>query len=255
VWDVDRTWEAGWLAGILDGEGCLTFASRKEGGARLSIGQVAGITADRIDAALKERVGAVGRHTRPAGSYSSGRHAGLAQAQRRWQVDGRADILKLLGSVRPARLLVDSGEAWDGFALRGKARRGATVTAVEAAGTGMVASLSTSTETYIAGGFASHNTAQKEAVREQTTASELAIGKSETAIKEQLHQLTATFATANNAQSENLSDLKDRIGAIESERRTIARTDDKTSTNQWALAGMAVLVLAVLVNIALNWPK
>jgi len=98
-------------------------------------------------------------------------------------------------------------------------------------------------------------TAQKEAVREQTTASELAIGKSETAIKEQLHQLTATFATANNAQSENLSDLKDRIGAIESERRTTSLHDNKTSTNQWALAGMVVLVAAVLVNIALNWPK
>lgn len=95
-------------------------------------------------------------------------------------------------------------------------------------------------------------TAQKEAVREQTTASELAIGKSETAIKEQLHQLTATFATANSAQSDNLSDLKDRVGTIESERRTMERSTEKSSTNQWALAALALAAFAMLASGAIG---
>lgn len=162
VWEVDRSWEAGWLAGILDGEGCLTFRSHKDGIARLGIGQVAGTTADAIDAALKSRVGTIGRHTRPAQPYASGGYSGNAQAQRRWQVDRRADILQLLGSVRPKRLLEDSDQVWEGFLIRNKAPgRTAMVTSIESAGTGMVASLSTSTGTYIGGGLGCHNTAQK----------------------------------------------------------------------------------------------
>ena len=51
--------------------------------------------------------------------------------------------------------------------------------------------------------------AAKEAVKEQTTASEKSITKSETATAEQLRQLTATFTTALNGISEIIADLKE----------------------------------------------
>lgn len=62
-------------------------------------------------------------------------------------------------------------------------------------------------------------TAQKEAVREQTAASERAIAKSEAATTKQIEQLTITFTTAIKGVTDLLSDTKDRVGKIESVRQ------------------------------------
>lgn len=61
-------------------------------------------------------------------------------------------------------------------------------------------------------------TAQKEAVKEQTTASERAIAKSEMATTKQLDQLGATFATAITGVSASVADVKERVGRVESMR-------------------------------------
>jgi uncharacterized LabA/DUF88 family protein len=58
--------------------------------------------------------------------------------------------------------------------------------------------------------------AQKEAVKEQTTASERAIAKSEAATTKQLEQLNATFTTAINGVAASLQDCKDRVAKLES---------------------------------------
>jgi hypothetical protein len=60
--------------------------------------------------------------------------------------------------------------------------------------------------------------AAKEAVKEQTTASDRAITKSETATSEQLKQMNVTFTTAVQGISGPISDLKDRVTALESVR-------------------------------------
>jgi VIT1/CCC1 family predicted Fe2+/Mn2+ transporter len=59
-------------------------------------------------------------------------------------------------------------------------------------------------------------TAQKEAVKEQTIASERAIAKSEASTAKQIEQLGATFSTAISGVTDVLQDLKDRITRIES---------------------------------------
>jgi len=58
-------------------------------------------------------------------------------------------------------------------------------------------------------------TAQKEAVREQTLASEKAIQKSETSTTKQLEQITVTFGTALSGLTTQLDDVKARVVTIE----------------------------------------
>jgi hypothetical protein len=60
--------------------------------------------------------------------------------------------------------------------------------------------------------------AQKEAVREQTQASERAIEKSENSFASQLAQLSTTFQTAITAVTTTLNDTKERVSRVESIR-------------------------------------
>ena len=59
-------------------------------------------------------------------------------------------------------------------------------------------------------------TAQKEAVKEQTTASERAIAKSENATSKQLEALDSTFSAALKGVIDLLNDTKDRVSKVES---------------------------------------
>lgn len=61
-------------------------------------------------------------------------------------------------------------------------------------------------------------TAQKEAVKEQTTAFGLATAKSEASMTEQLKQLNATFTAAIKGVTDLLNDTKDRISKMEAMR-------------------------------------
>ncbi len=61
-------------------------------------------------------------------------------------------------------------------------------------------------------------TAQKEAVREQTTASERAIAKSEAATARQLEQMGSTFQVAIEGLRRDHQDLKERTVAIEQQK-------------------------------------
>jgi len=197
-WEVDRSYEAGWLAGILDGEGCLTFKSRRNGGGKVSIGQVAGVTADAIDLALKEHDLTVVAHVRSA--------RGRAQAQRRWEINGRADVLRLLGTVRPMRLMAQADRVWEGFAIRGQHRL-VSITSVEDGGRGSIARLSTSTHTYIGDGFAMHNS-------EQNKSNTLAISKSEAATAETINKLEQLV-------SANIQGLNDKVDDIKATASTL----------------------------------
>lgn len=148
VWEVDRSYEAGWLAGIMDGEGCLNFSSSPSGNAKLTIVQGDGPTGDAIREALTPRVGFTVQARKPVARR---------KPESNYVVGAKAGILKLLGSVRPARLMVNADQVWEGRFIGG-VNRATVVTSVENAGMGTIASLSTSTNTYIAAGFAMHNT-------------------------------------------------------------------------------------------------
>jgi hypothetical protein len=163
LWTPDHSWEAGWLAGMYDGEGCLSYAKQsntsvrnREGsetsylGVHLTLSQREGDTATRIHMALERLLVSLCIHRRPAGKY---RHT---QPFFHFIVTRRAEVLRILGTIRPPRLLLRSDGVWDGRPINGNHRE-TTVVSVESAGAGMIAALSTSTRTYIAGGFAMHN--------------------------------------------------------------------------------------------------
>jgi hypothetical protein len=178
VWEVDQTWEGGWLAGMYDGEGCLNFDP--EGNSpRLEIAQVSGPIADRLLLAIKERLG----KEPDQGYVTPGKYYPNAQGCHHYGVRRRADVMKLLGVIRPSRLLEKADQVWEGHSTSGRGCP-VTVISVEPAGTGTIASLSTSTGTYIAGGYAMHNTAfdaADKAVAAALQSAEKAVVKAETA--------------------------------------------------------------------------
>ena len=146
VWEVADTYEAGWLAGMLDGEGC--FSSRA-----LSIGQTVdgsnGIVADKMIEAFE--------HYSPKRVNLSHR---AANERERPAVIARitnlADILMLLGKVRPARLL---SKVWGQIEGLKPMRRGNAIEIehVEFLGDQEVVVLETTSKTFIAEGYLSHN--------------------------------------------------------------------------------------------------
>ena len=87
--------------------------------------------------------------------------------------------------------------------------------------------------------------AQKEAVREQTTASERAVAKSDAATAKQIEQLTVTFRTALDGLTNLLSDTKDRVGVIEATRQGGI---DQHSQQQMGI-GSVVSVLGLVVAV------
>jgi DNA-directed RNA polymerase len=84
-------------------------------------------------------------------------------------------------------------------------------------------------------------TAQKEAVREQTLASEKAIQKSETSTTKQLEQITVTFTTALHGITTALEDIKERVSKIEA----IKIGGNEAKTGLFALAGFILTVLLI----------
>jgi hypothetical protein len=106
--------------------------------------------------------------------------------------------------------MVCSDKVWQNFPI-GNIDRSAVVTSVEAVGTGLIASLSTSTQTYIAGGFAMHNTkaldaafvAQQAAVATSFDASEKAMAAALLAAKEAVEKANV----ATEKRFDNVTEL------------------------------------------------
>jgi hypothetical protein len=89
--------------------------------------------------------------------------------------------------------------------------------------------------------------AAKEAVKEQTTASDRSITKSETATSEQLKQLSATFGTATAGLGDVIADVKERVGKIESMKLGALETrDDSRGSIALLVAGGSVLLTLIL---------
>jgi len=156
-WQTDRSWESGWLAGMYDGEGSLSIVQVKRkdgtpgasGGVYLSCAQRVSDTAEEMLRQIKERVPVYSLKRAPSGLGKTD----MVQAT----IQRRSGVLRMLGMVRPARLLAKAQAAWENATL-GKFASRITVESVEWAGTGLIAAMTTSTGTYIAGGFAMHNT-------------------------------------------------------------------------------------------------
>ena len=159
TWETDGSWQAGWLAGMYDGEGCLTCDANKR--SQLSLAQRESATSLDIERVLKTYTDAVCVHRREA--------ARNRQPVYHYIVTRLPDVLRILGTVRPPRLLAKADSAWEGKPLSGW-HRAATVASVESDGTGTIARLSTSTHTYIGDGFIMHNSVNefRKALSDQT---------------------------------------------------------------------------------------
>lgn len=141
-WDTETSYEAGWLAGILDGEGCVSGSAAKRGHV-VTIAQNSGATADKIEAALRSRV--------DVHAYERRTRSGMKVFDVR---GGVPETARLIGSVRSERLIsnlnLEGGMMLNKFPVR--------AVAVERVGMREIQSIETSTHTYIAEGFACHNT-------------------------------------------------------------------------------------------------
>lgn len=150
-WD-EPAFEDGWFGGMLDGEGSI---SKRNSSAGVNVSQRYGSVWDRlvkyatdrgynacVENDVAERPSKHGRVPVPKLAF------------------GRMDeMFRLIGQTRPSRFL--GNRFWEGRELPGK-RNGdvgwATVTSIEAIGEGDVVDMQTTTGTYIAEGFVSHNT-------------------------------------------------------------------------------------------------
>ncbi len=143
TWETLRTYEAGWIAGILEGEGCI---SKNDMSWRIT--QLPGGVADRIEACLSAMSVPYARNVHPtSGCYS--------WYPTNWRL---TRSLELLGAVQATRLIekIDL----DGRSLQRLPLDQAgcdTVVSVEPVGSQPVVILSTSTATYLAEGYGSHN--------------------------------------------------------------------------------------------------
>jgi hypothetical protein len=146
-WDTPNTWEAGYIAGILDGEGSLCLSKVNNGGRslRLSFAQKEGVV---LDTSLRI-LNAWGfdcsvRNNGP-------KRNGLRSVELR---GGRAEVMRLLGMVRPQRLLAKLDVELLG---RVTAIDSPAIVSIEPLGLGEVVALETTTGTLVAQGFAHHN--------------------------------------------------------------------------------------------------
>jgi hypothetical protein len=206
VWEVDRSFEGGWLSGMYDGEGSLCIQENTYG-ANLSIRQAAGPTWDRIVSNIKSKTDTGTITTTPA--------KGNWQITHDYQIRSIHDVLKMLGSVRPERLLPKSDQVWIGRNISSagrNSRKHVTITSIEPAGTGVIASLSTSTKTYIAGGFAMHNTkALDAAFATQQVAVQAALAAAEKSVQTALAAVDKATIKSENSISEKFTDMERQI--------------------------------------------
>lgn len=159
-WTENTSRDAGWLAGMFDGEGCLSGPSN--GFYSLSVSQKPGpvldrmkeiLAADQFDFEIRQ---------------STGSFATKNECYTVWIKGGRREIMRFLGTYRPERWQERYKELYEGTWLRfngdtASASRGGSVglvevTGVEDVGVQDITSLQTSTATYIGGGFLMHNT-------------------------------------------------------------------------------------------------
>lgn len=153
TWEHDDSWEAGYLAGVFDGEGFVTKATPL----CVGFGQRENICLDRTET-YAANLGFDFRRYKAATASVNGDVIPLNLR------GGVKEVIRFLGQVRPARLL----EKWEN--LGGPESlgsfRGTTVPVVSVTPVGEreVVTLKTSTGTLVAEGFAHHNSVFREHV-------------------------------------------------------------------------------------------
>jgi hypothetical protein len=155
-WEPEDTRIAGWLAGVLDADG-HAFAGGRHG-SWVGFGQVDGAVLDLFLAECDRR-GWTTKVIRR--DYTMRKSRPLSENPKDF-TDVRINggmwaSCRVLGTLRPERLLPTAARMWEG-AVVGKTTGDTAVLHVEHVGPQPIASLSTDTHTYIADGLLCHNT-------------------------------------------------------------------------------------------------
>jgi hypothetical protein len=150
-WDASSV-EDGWFGGLLDGEGSISKANSSAG---LNVSQRQGAVWDRAVRYAAERGYNACIESDKAERPS--KHGKVPVPQLSF---GRMDeIFRLIGQTRPTRFV--GNRFWEGRELPGKRNGGigwSTIVSIEPMDEQVMIDLQTSTGTYIAEGFVSHNT-------------------------------------------------------------------------------------------------
>lgn len=147
----NNTRSTGWLEGIFDGEGCVARSTETDRlpAWKISVSQNKGPVLDRIISEL---------NSRNFGTYVNDRKCSNVHI-----TGGFTEVIRFLGEIRPGRLLRNKlTEILSEMpALKANATvKLATVMAISNCGNTQVASIRTSSGTFITGGYLTHNTYQ-----------------------------------------------------------------------------------------------
>lgn len=137
-WEEDISKEGGYLAGFLDGEGWLHKTN-------VGFGQNTGPVLDYVLKLLDQKGFEVHRHGRVGKCFQYA------------IVSGIGNQLRLLGTIRPKRLLEKTNGLYTGRQLSGKCSKKAIVLHVNPYKEQDVIAITTTTSTFISDGFFSHN--------------------------------------------------------------------------------------------------
>jgi hypothetical protein len=140
TWEEDTSREAGYLAGVYDGEASVGF------GPSLGFGQKSGLVWDKTRSLLQSKGFAFG-----SGSNKK------TDVNLLWHTGGRSEILRFLGSVRPGRLIKNVEEKLIGRGVHNHSLERERILSVELIGEQELVAIQTSTKTFIAEGLLSHN--------------------------------------------------------------------------------------------------
>jgi len=143
TWSDEEGFDAGWLSGMFDGEGSLGASSRRSYTAHMSLAQREGATAARV----REIAGSLGI---ALCEYLQSRHKDVIGFHVR---GGLPEIMKALGRIRPGRLL-------SRFSATGASLQRVDtdrVIGIMPIGRRPIVMMGTSSRTYLAEGYGSHN--------------------------------------------------------------------------------------------------
>lgn len=148
-WTAAESFDAGWISGLFDGEGCLSRANNGSSGWNLVVSQKDGDVLDSAREILSSR----------GIAYSESKSPGTRSFVTSLHVrGGMPKILAFLGMFRPIRMYGKAvvGHIWEGYHIDGKWPV-ARVLKVTPVGDREVVAVNTDTRTFIAEGMFSHN--------------------------------------------------------------------------------------------------
>ncbi len=141
-WKTDASHEAGWLAGMYDGEGCLP---NRKNFVELQICQKRGL----VERHLRSEVARLG--------FLAGEYLDQKSDVFTFKTNAIEDVARLIGSIRPLRMLAAFRERTAAGHYPANCRSAAVVLRVEPIEDGVVIALQTTTRTLITDGYLSHN--------------------------------------------------------------------------------------------------